>query len=280
MQSNTIEHERFQTPHYTFIAEKTLRVNQQNIPISWHYLIGDKKRPCLSLFFYCDTAISSIPPQILSTANLSNIEALDTCIETTVSTNTSPNVSFGYELLNAIVIHLREKFPYIKQLKLSDASYIPCDIRTNDTVDLLSYSIAHYGKTWYERYFHAYTMPNSAYTTYRKKVDVYMSSEFKKSLPWNTFYALYLMACTRYTYEFIQSHIDEIQLLYNDATTFPEFFISLTAMLPKHEKCKFYKFWLEQFISSTVGYTREWILPIYQVGGKRIRVRKTQRKYL
>jgi hypothetical protein len=271
MTSNTIEHVQFQTPHYTFLVEKTLRVNQQNTPISWHYLVGDKSRPCLSLFFYCETAISTIPQQFISTANLSNIEALDTCIESSVSKHGNAAASFGYELLNAIVKHLREHFPYIKQLKLSDASYIPCDIRTNDTVDLLSYSIAHYGKTWYERYFQAYTLPSSSYSTYRKKVDAYMSPEFKGGIEWNTFYTLYLMACTPYAYEFIQSHIEEIQSLYIAANTFPKFFIPLTAMLPKHQKCKFYKFWLEQFISSKVGYSREWVLPVQQTGGKRTR---------
>ena len=271
MQQNNIEYETFKTPHFTFSVEKTLRINQNNDPISWHYLVGDKSRPCLSLFFYCETAISTIPQQFISTANLSNIEALDTCIETSITANTNSKVSFGYELLDVILNHIRKKFPYIKQLKLSDASYIPCDIRTNDTVDLLSYSIAHYGKTWYERYFQAYTVPSSSYSIYRKKVNAYMSPEFKSSLHWNTFYSLYLMACTPYAYDFIQSHIEKIQSLYSDSSTFPKFFISLTAMLPKQQKCKFYKFWLEQFISSKVGYSREWTLPIQQTGARRTR---------
>ena len=98
-----------------------------------------------------------------------------------------------------------------------------------------------------------------------------MSPEFKSSLHWNTFYSLYLMACTPYAYDFIQSHIEKIQSLYSDSSTFPKFFISLTAMLPKQQKCKFYKFWLEQFISSKVGYSREWTLPIQQTGARRTR---------
>jgi hypothetical protein len=270
-QKNKIEYEQFKTPHFTFSVEKTLRVNQNDVPISWHYLVGNKTRPCLSLFFYCETAISSIPPQFLSIGNLSNIEALDMCIESSVATNTNSRVSFGYELLDALLKHLREHFPYIKQLKLTDASYIPCDIRTNDTVDLLSYSIAHYGKTWYEKTFQAYMIPSSAYLSYRKKVTNYMSTEFKSSLSWNTFYSLYLISCTPYAYEFLQEHSEEIQTLYEKADTFPAFFVSLTAILPRKEKCKFYKSWLEHFISSKVGYSREWMIPLYQSGGKRTR---------
>jgi hypothetical protein len=271
MQQNGIEYETFKTPHFTFSVEKTLRINQNKEPLSWHYLVGNKTRPCLSLFFYCETASSIVPDKFLETGSLSNIEALDTCIESSVTSNTNSKVSFGYELLDAIIKHLREKFPYIKQLKLSDASYIPCDIRTNDTVDLLSYSIAHYGKTWYEKNFHAYTSPSSTYLSYRKKVEFYMSPEFKSSLPWNTFYSLHILSCTPYAYEFLQGHAEEIQGLYEKASTFPDFFISLTAILPKREKCKFYKSWLEHFILSKVGYSREWILPLYQHGGKRTR---------
>jgi hypothetical protein len=45
---------------------------------------------------------------------------------------------------------------------------------------------------------------------------------------------------------------------YNSASTFPELFRFLAKQIKKEDKCKFFKDWLEEFISSRITLRRAW----------------------
>ena len=246
------------TDHYEFIIKRKLRHTFDGKPLSWHYLIGSSDKPCLSLFFY--TKDSDI--NLLKTANLNNLEALFSCIENDIPQETMEKYSFSREILDFILTYLSKNFPYIERLKLNDNSYIPCNRTYNDTLDLLTYSIAHYGLTWYEKYYKAYLALE--YDTYRTQISKYSRKESKEE--WGTFLKKYLNNSTDYTYNLIIENYNTFEKIYNESETYPDFFIKLTKLIPRDKKCVFYKSWLESFITSYIRISREWIIDIKKKG--------------
>lgn len=271
MTSNKINTEYLFSPHFKFKAIKTLRYSRTNEPFTLHYLVGSKSKPCVSLFFYLPSAESIIGSNLLQIANLNNIEALYSCIENEISQDEFEKYSFGQELMNTILLHLQKFYPYITKLKINDASYIPCNRESKDNLDLLTYSIAHYGKTWYERYYNAFLPSTMRQTQYQSEINAFISHEFKSNISWEEFLNVYVMSSSDYTNDFINNNYDILEELYNNSLTFPDFFKQLTAQIPKQKKCIFYKYWLEQFIGKYVHFDRDWIIPIRtKKGGKRL----------
>lgn len=269
MIESTIETEYLYSPHFTFKATKTLRYTRDGEPFTWHFLVGNVSKPCVSLFFYLSSAKKIVGSELIKTANLNNIEALYSCIENEISKDNLETYSLGQELVNTIIQYLQIHQPHITKLKINDASYIPCNRNTNEILDLLTYSIAHYGKTWYERYYKAYLPSEQRQRNYLSEIKKYTSADFKSSISWETFLNKYIMSCSDYTNDFINEHYDTLKIIYSNSNTFPIFFINLTDQIPKHKKCVFYKYWLEQFIASCVHFDRDWIIPLtIQKGGK------------
>lgn len=276
---NTIENEQVSTGHYTVALEKTLRTDFQGNPLSWHYSIGSKQKPCLSLSFYVKEMSDKYGTPFIETANLNNIESLDECIEQEVSDEIQEKYPFGRELLEWVIHHLHQSYPYIKHIKLSDNSYIPCNRKLLDVVDLLTYSIAHYGKTWYEQHYNAYLSPESKMSLYKEQVAVYSSPEFKSKYDWNTFLNTYATTSTDFAFNLIKANYDSWETIYTSSATFPEFFRALRAHIPKQDKCMFYKSWLEAFIKSVITIYREWTIDISpKKGGRRKRCSRTKRR--
>lgn len=269
MANNKIEISYLYSPHFTFKATKTIRYTRTEQPFTVHYLVGNKSKPCVSLFVYLPDAKNIVSPELVQTANLNNVDALYSCIENDISRDNLEKYSLGQELVNTIIEHIQTNYSYVNKLKINDASYIPCNRDKNDTLDLLTYSIAHYGKTWYERYYNAYLQSEVRQNIYMNDIKKYTSSEFKSTVSWETFLNTYVVSSTEYTNDFINRHYDTLESQYNNSNTFPDFFVSLTAQIPKQKKCLFYKYWLEQFIGGIVHFPRDWIIPLtVQKGGK------------
>jgi hypothetical protein len=273
---NETSFETVHTDHYTFTVEKKLRININDIPISWHYRIGAKDAPCLSMFFYVKEAGEKYNKAGYKTAQLSNIEVLDSCIENEISEEILEKYSFAKELLEWIFKHLRKQFPYIQHIELTDMSYIPCNRKILDKVDLLTYSIAHDGKTWYESNYNAYLVPKEKMEEYRNQIVNYMSEDFKAKYDWNTFLNYHVGMTTDYAFTKIRDNYYEWEDLFNKAKTFPDFFLEMRKRIPRKEKCMFYRDWLQKFIYSCIRIERVWIIDIpKQKGGRgRVRTRK------
>lgn len=278
MQDPLTEELHIETQHYNFTVYVTNRY-YNNIHISKHYLVGLEEKPCLSLSFYTPDSISIFSKDIVSTANLNNIESLRECIDNEIRDETMRSHSFGNELIQWVYTHLRDTYPYIKQIKLDDESYIPCNRIGNDTLDLITYSIAHYKNTWYEKNYKAYLLPESTHKKYRDSVEKYSSKEFKDSITWERFYMLHFQSSTQFAYNTVSSHIDKYKTLYESSLTFPDFFKGLTESLEYADKCKFYKAWLQNFINSVVPISRRWYIPIEQVGGNKKNSNRTKKRY-
>ena len=178
--------------------------------------------------------------------------------------------SFGNELLQWVYTHLRDNYKHITKIKLDDESYIPCN-RPLDTLDLMTYSIAHYKESWYEKNYKAYLLPENIHKKYRDGVEKYSSKEFKDTISWERFYTVHFQSSTEFAYRIVSGDIEKYKTMYESSVTFPDFFKALTETLQYTDKCKFYKSWLQQFINSVIPISRRWYITIKQSGGKRIR---------
>jgi hypothetical protein len=247
------------TEHYEFEIKVSER-KYGDIVISKYFHLGSNENPCLSFILYTKEAQEILGKDIIYTANLMNIERLKECIINDISDDFFDTYSSNIELLNAFIEYIKLNYPYIKNIKLNDSSYIPC--RTDDTLDLLSYSIALYGKTWYEIKYNAYIKNDKKYLEQTKK---YVSKKFKSSIDWNDFYNKFVILAN----DTIYNKMKDYKELYEKSHTFPDFFKHIQKNLQKKDKCKFFKTWLEEFIKKHIDIHREWYIPLQQSGGKR-----------
>ena len=267
MQPPATEELHIETKHYKFTVHVTNRF-YNDIHVSKHYLVGKEAKPCMSLSFYTPESISIFSKDIVSTANLNNIESLRECIDNEITNTNMRSHSFGNELLQWIYTHLRDTYKHITKIKLDDESYIPCNRIVNDTLDLMTYSIAHYKESWYEKNYKAYLLPETAHKKYRDAVEKYSSKEFKDTVSWDKFYMVHFQSSTEFAYKKVSDEIEKYKNMYESSLTFPDFFKALTETLPYTDKCKFYKAWLQQFINSVIPISRRWYITIQQSGGR------------
>jgi len=253
--------QRVHTEHFTFdllVKDNYVRGTH----FSQYLELGKKERPCLSLTIPTAESIEIRRYENYNIAGLSNIESLYECV-IGMSYNNFKKHSFGKELLNWSIGYIKTKFPHIQFIELTDESAIPCNRETNDNLDLLSYSIALYGKTWYELKFNAIITNKEKYDIYKGEVDSYISS---KMVDWDTF-SLNKMN-NQYIREALTENEDIYKRMYETSKSYPDFFKKVSAHLGNN-KCKFFKGWLQDFIDSYVNISKRWSIPISRVGGSR-----------
>ena len=141
---------------------------------------------------------------------------------------------------------------YIKSLKLHDSSYHLYKGAINNQLDLLSYSIALYGKTWYEIHFNAFS---DDYDTFRKEVEVYMST---KMIEWFVFFHTNILG--GYSYDIVTGDEEMYEAMYNSCNTYPEFFQKLNIHIGRDPI--FFRWWVNKFISSFVNIPRYWYISV------------------
>jgi hypothetical protein len=264
-----------QTPHYSF----DLKITKELYPVhKVLLLIGDPMNACIEaniLMADIDERMKALGMHTL--VRLNKINALIECSNEDITTNYMEKYSMGQEMLRFLLNYIKTNYKHVTRIALNDTSYIPCSIQQTSTLDLLSYSIAKYGKTWYEMKFNAYSKNNMAYMS---DINKYMSKDTKRA---NTFESIldYIIPNNDYALKFIYTDIDNFRALYHNSETLPQFFTSLTNHIPKEDRCRFFKSWLELFINHHVKYDREWFIDIAQQGGKhkRLQHRRTYKRH-
>ena len=274
----------------SYIMNKSVRYNRDNVPFSNYFLVGDTTDPCLSMSIQTEEYRNVFGKKFTETAHLMNIKNLRDCLYDEVPDEIYERGSFhgvldtprgatlsqigselrARELLDSVIEYTRTNYPYVKRFKLSDKSYIPCG--DNDTNDLLTYSIALYGKTWYEMKYNAYMEPPGLFSIYRTEVTKYCSKETKSKITWDVFMNKYILLGLPFVIEKIGNNYAHYERMFNSSDTFPDFFVKLNKEVEKKDKCIFFKFWLEQFIASQIRIHREWFINLHQsrqIGGKR-----------
>lgn len=251
---------KFTTPHYSY----ELTLLESHTPLhKFIFIVGNKDKPCLegSIILENNTRNNRFN-SLVNTAKLIKIDALQECSLEDISDEYISKYSFGKELLDSIVFFINSQFPMIYTMSLNDASYIPCIRDSKDTLDLLIYSIALYKKTWYEEKLDAYIKPKEKYDEYRKQVEKYSSIENKNKYAFIDIYKLILHASI-FTKEIFDKHYNDFEKIFNTSETLPDFFKSISKKIERKDKCRFFKDWLESFISSQVLIQRIWYFDLY-----------------
>lgn len=239
------------TPNFSYI----LQVSEKHTPFhTIEFLVGDAHSPCLSASIFLP-GIDERFADIVEIATLHKIDALERC-----ALEWNETKSFGTELLYSFLHILSANFSHIHTIKLSDASYIPCNRGENDTLDLLTYSIALYGKSWYEQKAGTYLSIPKIQTQYEKDIQHYMNPLTKTNTPFNDVFGKILS--NTYAREFVGNDIPLYESLYNQSSTFSEFFQKLSKRVPVKDKCTFFKGWLESFLGERVHVGRNWLIDL------------------
>ena len=248
------------TPHYKF----DLTIIQNANPLhKITFMVGSKETPCLegNIILENNTKNNRFDSMV-NTAKLIKIDALQECSLEDITDEYMATHSFGTEMLDAILFFINSQYPMIETISLNDASYIPCIRDSKDTLDLLIYSIALYKSTWYENKLRAYIKPKEAYEDYRRQVAIYASKERKSQMEFIDIYKLIL-----YGSEFTRNLFDEKYLEYEESfkrsETLPDFFKALSRSIQRSYKCRFFKDWLESFISSQIHIERTWYIDLF-----------------
>lgn len=250
-----VEHYTVKTPNFRYILNiEPIKGPMRGVKI----YVGNLANPCLEASLYVpDPEMDMRFIDILHICKLHKTEALQEC-----ALEYDTDKSFGTELLYSFIYIVQQMYPHVTEIQLSDASHIPCNRSIGDTLDLLTYSVALYGKTWYELKSGAHTLHNRNHRRYYDGVAEYIKPETKASMSYTQFIK-YIAIGNPTTYSIISMN-PTYESMYNSAKTFPEFFRSLSKTVPNETKCKFFKGWLEAFIENYVFIMREWTIELKQ----------------
>ena len=248
----TMEYD-LKTPHFRF----NLQVVDDFKPTHMRrFTIGDKGNYCLEATLLMPDADERFS-DVLSVCDIARLDSLSSCL----IEPTSEDVSFGTELLYGFIAILKANYPHITRLSLFDASFLPCNRKTDDTLDLLSYNIGLYGQTWYEMKFGARLPTTEKQTAYEKGVGKYREPEAKHTTTWDQ----WLIRVSK-TNEFAKTRILSNESLYKDlfetSDTWPICFNRMNKTLKRTERCRFFKGWLESIVYSFVPNERQWMIDI------------------
>jgi hypothetical protein len=278
-----MQHDSFtvavKTNHYNFnmsVIEK-----YYDSYISYTFVVGDPKKPCLKLYITYPLTDDKDRIEWSKRGALLNIDALLECSLDDINENYIKKHSFGQELLTTVDHIVKTYFPHVTTLTLFDASYLPCHRPTNDSLDLLTYSIALYGATWYEIKRNAYIPDIADRAFYENKIEKYTSKEFKSSITDEEFLRKIKFSRNEFAQDFLLKNYQHISNLYKTTHTFPEFFQGLRNMIPFADRCKFFNDWLPAFLDIN-KVSRDWQYDLYPATkakkGTKRRMRKTRKK--
>lgn len=196
--------------------------------------MGDEKGPCLEATIFSASVDALYEPHICI---LHQIDALEECAQQDVEDDTA---SLGLELLYGFINILKTNYPHVTQISLRDASYISCNQRLNDTLDLLSYDVALYGKTWYEMHAGAYLPSFSKQQKYEKDIAIFANSITKTQYKFDEF-IVFINKHNNFAFHIMELKLKEYEELYQKAKTFPDFFRILKKDVEKQNMCRFFK---------------------------------------
>lgn len=263
------------TEHFTFeLKRKNIENNYIHEAV---FLVGDENQPCLSLFVPLRlTELGETNSRFqdkINIATLPYLEVIKDCIHDELANDLINKYSFGRELLNFMISGLKQNFKHIQYLSLNDQSNIHCG--KNKKLDLITYSMALYGKTWYELNFNAVQLPTNC--EYELAVKNYMKPSTKTAYPFFELanFAKQNMMAHRYFTE----HYNELEAEYNTCSTISEFLIALSKKIGRENKCIFFNVWISNFIISFIPINRDWYIPINVWMPKRSTLKRTGGRY-
>ena len=255
---------RIKTAHYQMKMTVTEDESVHTITLQ----IGDDVRHCLLVNITTpgdhkdDEREKEFFNTVSKTASLSNIEALIECAQNDITQDYFDENSLGVEMLHAITFILVTKFPFVKRVSLNDKSYIPCNRDFDETLDLLTYSVALNGFTWYERMLNARIVDDKKWKEYTDSAYKYVSKEFKNTIKFEEIEKKIIVDGTLYAKQQLATHARDWEVYFENAETLPDFFRKVSDSIGRKNKCKFFKGWLESFIGTKVKINSDWVFDI------------------
>jgi hypothetical protein len=140
-------------------------------------------------------------------------------------------------ILKLFLSYIHKHYPYVKELKFDDASYRTCD--NGQQVDLAEMTYITTGKTWYQKNFGA-RLSESSVADFNRTEQRFQ--EMKSKVSWETF--------SGNISKEILIKIPEMKEIYENASTWQDFFGPLREKMGIEKFCPFVAPWLEQFMHS------------------------------
>lgn len=212
---------------------------------SYNLYFGGNKKGCVEITIYNYNNLY----QTNTVADIVSIQSEESC-------NISGNLKKGKGTLHMVNTALNiciRMFPWIKSFKFVDTSHKNCiDNKPTTGVSLSAYSIALYGKTWYEKTFDAEVMDLNDRKKYKEHIERLTKAEYK-NMPWNVFYNKFIINFGRIPPKSIHN-LDIIHNSYEVTKTYREFFDLLQYRIQnKEELCMTLQPWIESLIKYLFG---------------------------
>ena len=144
-------------------------------------------------------------------------------------------------IMQLFISFLKNNYSHVTTVTFSDTSTRQCD--DNQYVDLAEMSYVRTGKTWYETHFHAYLEPSDE-PKYRHCQAKF--TEAKQTVTWD------LM--NQYISGPLPMKEEEMKQLFEQATTWQEFFGPLSDKITIARFCEFVAPWLHRFLMNHMGF--------------------------
>lgn len=166
----------------------------------------------------------------------------------------------GKIFIDEICNIIRLLYPAVHMVEFVDRTYFHGIMPNKESMDLLIYSVALYGKTWYE--IHWNTITNEGYREYRSQVEHYASVETKAAMTWfDMMFQMYMGA--PYTREILEQYHVFFEEAFHSTSTLPEFFIKISNVISPDKRIRFFQHWLYDFIHSYIKFdNRRWLITI------------------
>lgn len=211
----------------------------------------DAKGICLEATVFLPSAEPLYEPHICI---VHQMDALEECAQPHLED------ASGKELLYAFISILKANYSHVTHINLRDTSYIPSN-RKQNALDLLSYSIGLYGKTWYERVAGAYVSSPSMQNIYEHGITTYRNPMTKNTYTFADIMRV-ISRHNEFARQYMQPRIILYETMYNEAHTFSEFFQNLKQTVDPANACRFFKEWLDAWVLKFVEISRDWTIPI------------------
>lgn len=174
-------------------------------------------------------------------------------------------------MIKTLLRHINTKIPEITEFVFEDKSNIECGTEEERSAKrhrkrgtharplvLYYFSIAFNCVTWYEKHFNAYQRDLSTHRAYRARVKELLNDPLLKP-SFDDFLRIAQPS---------MKHFSELEALYNDTTTYGEFFNSI----PKDERCRLVREWISAFMEyylRGVFKNTDWVIDVRKMNEKR-----------
>jgi len=231
----TLDKSRKSSPvTYNFIA--TIKTCD-NVMLTYHtIMLGGNKQDCVNIIVNepKDERFASVfPPSIAKIPHLSY--STDCCLSSALDSGEGTR-----HMIRTALKFTKSRFPAIQTFELTDASKFQC--ADGIEISLAHYSIAIYGKTWYERHFNAIMKDERVRGLYSKAVEQFTGE--KPSL-------LYEILFQEYYFQFEDTFL-KLKPLYEKSNSISQFIQAIKTEFPE-DFCNLTHTWLEPFVNSLLG---------------------------